>query len=225
MLLAGPECAAQHVRTDLPWLSSFSIDTVSTRCRSDKPRPRYRGFLSFRGDGKLEADSTNVTGQPTNTLDLIWRERQNGIETPHGKGGRKRKMSTMGICGDNCLYCPRYVATQGGKAEELEKVKELWVRLGFREPGFPAQNLACQGCAPENDCAYPELRSCVYSRGIERCGLCEAYPCGLVNAVLEKSERLCTRAALLCTTEEMEVLRKAFFSKRQNLGREGHRKA
>ena len=173
------------------------------------------------GGWKRQAESADVTGQPTNPLDLISGERQNGIETSHGKGGASGKMSAMGICGDNCLYCPRYVATRSGKAEELEKVKELWVRLGFRELSFPAENLACPGCAPENDCAYPELRSCVYSRGIESCGLCEAYPCGLVDAVLEKSERLCSRAALLCTTEEMEVLRKAFFSKRQNLGREG----
>ncbi len=131
-------------------------------------------------------------------------------------------MSTMGICGDNCLYCPRYVATRSGTAEDLEKVNELWARLGLREPGLPAQNLACPGCTPENDCAYPELRSCVYAKGIESCGLCEAYPCELVDAAFEKSGKLCSRAALVCTPEEMEVLRKAFFSKQENLSRKGH---
>ena len=134
-------------------------------------------------------------------------------------------MSTMGICGDNCLYCPRYAASRSGKAEELERVRDLWVRLGLRGPGFPAENLTCEGCTPENECAYPELRSCVNSRGIEHCGSCEACPCGLVDAVLEKSEKLCSRAGLVCTPEEMEVLRKAFFSKRENLSREGRRKA
>ncbi len=166
-----------------------------------------------------------MAGQPTNPLDLISRERQNGRETSHGRGGRNRAMSTMGICGDNCLYCPRYVATRSGKAEELEKVKELWVRLGLREPSLSARDLTCPGCNPENDCAYPELRSCVYARGIESCGLCETYPCALVDAVFEKSERLCSRAAVVCTPEEMGVLREAFFSKRQNLSREGHQRA
>jgi hypothetical protein len=128
-------------------------------------------------------------------------------------------MTTMGICGDNCLCCPRYLATQSGEPEELEKVKELWLRLGLRDRALPARDLACYGCAPENKCAYLELRTCVYEKGIENCGLCETYPCVLVNAALEKSEGLCTQAVSVCTSEEMELLRKAFFSKRQNLDR------
>jgi hypothetical protein len=126
-------------------------------------------------------------------------------------------MNTMGICGDHCLYCPRYVATLSGKAEEMEKVKELWLRLGLGEPALSTQDVACSGCLPENDCAYSELRACVYEKGIESCGLCEVHPCELVEAAFEKSERLRSRAALVCTPEEMETLRKAFFSKRQNL--------
>ena len=123
----------------------------------------------------------------------------------------------FGICGDNCLYCPRYRATQAGGDEALEKVKELWVRLGLRAPAFPAQSLMCHGCSPQNDCAYPELRACVCGKGIERCGLCEAYPCALVSAIFEKSEKLASLAVSVCTSEEMKILRKAFFSKRQNL--------
>jgi hypothetical protein len=126
---------------------------------------------------------------------------------------------TIGICGDNCLYCPGYLATRSGEAEELEKVKELWVRLGLRDPAFPARDLACYGCAPENNCAYSELRACVYEKDIETCGVCEAYPCRLVGAVFEESEKLHSHCESVCTPEEMESLRKAFFSKRQNLQR------
>jgi hypothetical protein len=125
----------------------------------------------------------------------------------------------IGICGDDCVCCPRYVATQNGSAEALEKVKELWVRLGLRDPAFPPQDMACSGCRPENRCAYSELRACVHGKGIENCGLCQVYPCGLLNAVFEKSEKLCSHAARVCAQEEMEALRKAFFSKRQNLDR------
>jgi hypothetical protein len=126
-------------------------------------------------------------------------------------------MTTIGICGDDCLYCPRYLATQRGKVEELEKVKDLWVRLGFRNPACYASDLTCYGCTPENNCAYRELRACVYERGIENCGLCEVYPCQFVRAVFEKSDQLCSQALKVCTTKEMELLRKAFFSKRENL--------
>ena len=157
----------------------------------------------------------NSPGNPVDAALVGW---ENGKSMSDEKEKKGRQTQTMGMCGDNCLCCPRYVATQSGKAEEFEKVKELWVRLGLRGPDSSAQDMACPGCAPENNCAYPELRSCVYARGIEKCGSCEAFPCSLVDAALEKSERLRCQAAVVCTPEEMELLRKAFFSKRQNLG-------
>ncbi len=126
-------------------------------------------------------------------------------------------MFAIGVCGDNCLYCPRYIATQNRNATELEKVKELWVRLGLRDPTFPARGLSCFGCKPNKECAYSELRTCAREKGINNCGLCDAYPCDLMNAVFEKSERLRSHAAGICTPGEMEVLDKAFFSKRRNL--------
>jgi len=135
-------------------------------------------------------------------------------------GRRQKERETMiGICGDHCLYCPRYVATQNGGAKALEEVKELWVRLGLRDPAFPPPDMVCLGCRPENKCAYSDIRACVQRKRIENCGLCRAYPCGLLNAVFEKSEKLRSHAARVCTPEEMDALRKAFFSKRQNLDR------
>jgi hypothetical protein len=127
-------------------------------------------------------------------------------------------VSIIGICGDNCKFCPRYVATQNGSANELEKVKELWVKLDLRDPAFPAQEMACYGCKPENKCAYSEIRACANERDFGNCGLCDGYPCGLINTALEKSEKLRSRATVVCTPMEMETLKKAFFSKRQILG-------
>ena len=69
-------------------------------------------------------------------------------------------MNKIGVCGDHCSYCPRYIATMSGNIEELEKVKGLWVRLGWRDESFPAHKLVCYGCSPEIKCAYPELRNC-----------------------------------------------------------------
>ncbi len=120
----------------------------------------------------------------------------------------------IGICGDNCLCCHRYVATKSGSVEELEKVKKLWVRLGLRDPDFPVENMACPACNKENNCA---ILNCAQSKGIENCGLCQEYPCDLITVAFEKTENLSSRAAQICTPEELGILKKAFFSKRQNL--------
>lgn len=128
-------------------------------------------------------------------------------------------MSSIGMCGDSCSHCPRYIATQKRSAKELEKVKELWVRLGLRESTLHAQDLVCFGCKPENKCAYSELRACAREKEIDNCGLCDGYPCTLINAAFEKSEKLRSHAIRICTAEEMVTLHKAFFSKKQNLDR------
>jgi hypothetical protein len=130
------------------------------------------------------------------------------------------KMTEMiGYCGDNCLLCPRYAAAQNGSAEELEKAKELWVRLGLRDPNFPAKEMVCYGCGPKIECAYSELRSCAHKKGVDTCGLCAEYPCGLISAAFDKSQKLQSRAVRVCIPKEIEMIEKAFFSKRQNLDR------
>jgi hypothetical protein len=124
-------------------------------------------------------------------------------------------MPIVGICGDNCAFCPRYIAAQSRRIQELEKVKELWVRLGLRNPDFPPRALSCNGCTPENKCAYVELRTCVISKGIENCGSCNKYPCEIIKAVFANSERLRRQASQVCTKGEMELLHKAFFAKKE----------
>jgi len=124
-------------------------------------------------------------------------------------------MSMIGVCGDNCVYCPRYVATQKGGKIELEKVGELWVRLGLRDPDLHDEDMACHGCVPENKCAYPDLRTCVSAKAHENCGLCDQYPCRLIKSAFVKSEKLESYASEVCTREEMDMLHKAFFSKKE----------
>ena len=125
----------------------------------------------------------------------------------------------IGLCGDNCAYCHRFLATGNGGIEALEKVKELWVRLGLRDPDFPAKDMACNGCSSKNKCAYADLRTCVNSKVHENCGLCDKYPCELINAAFNKSDNLRARAIEVCTAEEMDMLDKAFFSKKDYFDR------
>lgn len=135
-------------------------------------------------------------------------------------------MDIFGICGDNCTYCPRYMATQKGSTQELEIVKELWVRLGLRDPAFPVQDMSCHGCMPENRCAYSELRACLRAKAHEDCGSCDEYPCKPINSVFDKSEELKAHATEVCTQEEMDMLHKTFFSKKEYFDRvhQKHRK-
>jgi hypothetical protein len=125
----------------------------------------------------------------------------------------------IGVCGDDCSLCPRYMATKAESAEELEKVKELWVRLKWRDPDFPSLKLSCHGCKAEARCAYSELRTCAHEKEVDNCGLCHSYPCEMIDGAFDKSEEVQARAALVCTTHEMFMLEKAFFSKKQNLDR------
>lgn len=126
-------------------------------------------------------------------------------------------MTALGICGDNCLYCRRYIATRSESAAELEEVKGLWVRLGLRGPDSPSKELVCFGCRPDNKCAYPEIVSCAQEKDVENCGACQKYPCQLINGAFQKSEEFRSHAAMVCTAGELDALQKAFFSKRQNL--------
>lgn len=128
-------------------------------------------------------------------------------------------MSMITLCGDNCEYCPRFVATQTGRSLDLEKVKELWVRLGLRTPDFPVISMACHGCKPENKCAYTELRKCVSTKRYDNCGLCNEYPCKLINSIFDKADKLKELAKNICSQEEMDNLQKAFFSKKKYFDR------
>lgn len=121
----------------------------------------------------------------------------------------------IGICGDNCACCPRYIATKSGDLERLERVKALWVRLELRGSDFPAEKMACHGCQPENKCAYVELCACVSERSGINCGFCDEYPCKLINYVFDKTDKLRSVAVRVCTHEEMDMLDRAFFSKKE----------
>jgi putative acetyltransferase len=123
----------------------------------------------------------------------------------------------IGICGDDCTACPRLVATQTEDPRELERVKDLWVRLSLRPPDFPADRLACRGCSPKNECAYPEMQACTRGRSLPHCGRCPEYPCCLIAAAFKRSEQFRARVEQVCEPGEAAAIVQAFLSKRQNL--------
>lgn len=132
-----------------------------------------------------------------------------GNPIPHGP--------VIGVCGDDCGACPRLLATSSGDPAALEIVRELWVRIGLREPGVSAGSLACDGCSPSRRCAWPLVRDCAFSRGIPDCGRCGEFPCGRLEAVFEASEDLAEKVSTRCTRVERDALARAFLMKRENL--------
>jgi hypothetical protein len=128
-------------------------------------------------------------------------------------------LGMFGACGDDCSLCPRYKATLAGDRNALERVKELWVLLGWREPDVAAEELKCSGCGKENKCSYQKLHDCAFSKGYKNCGMCGRYPCGLVGAAFEKTENAFRSCKGIAGDEEMEALTKAFRYKKSNLDR------
>ena len=128
-------------------------------------------------------------------------------------------LGIFGACGDDCSLCPRYRATLAGDRNALERVKELWILLGWREADVTAEELKCSGCRKENKCSYQKLRDCAFEKGYKNCGMCGRYPCGLVSAAFEKTENAFRSCNGIGSDEEMEALTKAFRYKKSNLDR------
>jgi hypothetical protein len=126
-------------------------------------------------------------------------------------------MPILGVCGDGCSECPRLAATRSGDRAQLAAVAALWLRVGLRQALPAPEEMVCNGCTPANRCAYAGQRDCVLQRAFSNCGDCPDYPCDIARRGLERSEALAARCRSACTPEEWEVLRKAFFRKRENL--------
>ncbi len=126
-------------------------------------------------------------------------------------------MVNLGVCGDNCDKCPRGIATKTGDAELLEKTLSLWIKTGLLPAGTPAISLYCSGCATTGQCAYDKQRECAASKGLDNCGLCDDYPCAMVNESFKRSDDFAAQCRKVCSKEDFEQLEKAFFMKRKYL--------
>ncbi len=123
----------------------------------------------------------------------------------------------LAACGNDCAACPRYTAHPYEKTgEELHCTAELWRKIGYRDHVVTNEEIACTGCRPENWCRYHVVKCCE-DRGIRTCADCGEYPCSSMKdcfAVTKSFEPAC-RA--VCTEDEYEQLKRAFFEKEKNL--------
>lgn len=116
-------------------------------------------------------------------------------------------------CGDNCSVCPRYTSKTD---KELQKVAELWYRVGWRDKIISLNEIICTGCSSHKTCTYG-LIECIYRHDVSECNQCPELPCLRINDMLQKTKQYEKRCRDVCTESEFEILRQAFFEKEVNL--------
>ncbi len=122
-------------------------------------------------------------------------------------------MDNITLCGDNCRYCPRSLATTD---EELHKAAKLWHRMGWRDSVVSNEEIKCTGCSSHKQCTYG-LVDCIKEHNVQRCSRCPEYPCDKISKMLDRSEKYKEKAQEVCSDDEYVLLEKAFFRKEENL--------
>ncbi len=117
------------------------------------------------------------------------------------------------LCGDNCIECPRYNSHSDA---ELSKTAELWYKIGWRDTIVSNEEIACLGCSSHKQCTY-HLVECVKEHCVEKCNQCNEFPCQKISDMLIRSKEYQKKCKEVCTEEEYDNLKKAFFEKENNL--------
>lgn len=117
------------------------------------------------------------------------------------------------LCGDNCIECPRYNAHSEA---ELEKVAELWYRVGWRDHIVSNEEIKCTGCSSHKQCTY-HLVECTKEHHVEKCNQCEEFPCDKINSMLERSQEYQKNVKKFVQLKSMINCKKPFFDKENNL--------
>ena len=125
----------------------------------------------------------------------------------------------IAACGNDCSACPRYVKKPYEKTdEELRHTAELWAKIGYRDHVVTNEEISCTGCKPTNWCRY-NVVGCCNDKGIENCSLCNDYPCDNIKECFRITKSFEPMCKNVCTDEEYEKMKKAFFEKEENLNR------
>ena len=125
-------------------------------------------------------------------------------------------MLKLAFCGDDCNFCPRYIATQSGSEERLREAALLWKQAGWRDAISPPAEMVCYGCEQAERCTY-NIRECALKRQVNNCGECKDYPCEKVLKAFERTDTYAKKCKEILSPKDYECLQKAFFSKRENL--------
>ncbi len=123
----------------------------------------------------------------------------------------------IAACGNDCSVCPRYNKAPFEKSEEeLHRTAVLWHKIGYRDHVVTNEEISCSGCTSDNWCRYKVIRCCE-EHGVSNCGECNLYPCDNIKECFEVTASFIPKVKEVCTDEEFEILKKAFFEKKENL--------
>ena len=179
-------------------------------------------YLNWAEDGKRNSFSGYIylfDGQEW----LIWdvdRWRHLGIQLAcMNRTDNEADSAHIAPCGDDCAKCPRFIAVTD---EELQKLAELWYRVGWRDSVVSADDMRCGGCTIGKRCSYGILE-CQAKESVARCTDCRHHPCAKITQVLDKSDYWQRRCKEVCSPDEYAMLEHAFFRKKENLGLSEHR--
>ena len=100
--------------------------------------------------------------------------------------------------------------------EELERTAKLWKQIGYRDYICSIEEMSCTGCKLENNCRY-HIIECCKEKGVETCAQCNSYPCKKMKDCISVTESFRQSCIKACTSEEYEIIHKAFFEKKRNL--------
>ena len=104
-----------------------------------------------------------------------------------------------------CAECVEYLC---------ENIKECFEV--YRDHVAAIHEISCSGCKPENWCRYRVVRCCE-ERGVKTCAECEEYLCENIKECFEVTRSFEPKCREVCTEDEYERLKKAFFEKEKNL--------
>ncbi len=122
----------------------------------------------------------------------------------------------ISACGNNCTLCPRFMPKSDS---ELINTAKLWYKIGYRDKIVSNEEIACYGCTSDNFCRY-SIVQCTQEHNLENCGQCENYPCERITEAFDKTILFKPMCKEQCTKQEYEMMREAFFCKKDNLDRE-----
>ncbi|MBR4163551.1 MAG: DUF3795 domain-containing protein [Solobacterium sp.] len=126
----------------------------------------------------------------------------------------------IAACGNECSACPRYSKHPYEKTkEQLHNTAVLWMKIGYRDHIVSNEEIACTGCKEENWCRY-NIVKCCKEKGINTCGACIEYPCPTILDCFKVTQSFEPMCKQVCTEEEYNQMKKAFFEKEENLNKE-----
>jgi hypothetical protein len=108
-------------------------------------------------------------------------------------------------CGFLCSSCKAYKGNIRSDSDR-NRVHIIWKKIYGHD--IPEEVICCDGCLKPDD-ENPTrigrdcpIRSCVLEKKIPHCGLCNSYPCDLIEKHLDSVESVTPGCRVSCTQEE-----------------------